>query len=189
MPRLFSGFRVSEEAEDWLGGLELNLYGARWIDPSDYHVTIRFFGDVDRHQAADIVAGLEATRQVSFEAGIKGLACFGGDRPRALVAEIEAGSALDDLRHAHERVALAAGLPPERRKYTPHTTLARLDGTRSETVARYIQSFTQCLPPKFVVAEVVLFSARPGTGGGPYLAEETFNLARGATGTLSSPSA
>ena len=189
MPRLFSAFRVSEEAEGWLSGLELDMPGARWIDPADYHVTIRFFGDVDRHVADDILAGLAAARQVGFSAQIKGLACFGGDRPRALVAEIEAGPALADLRRAHERVALAAGLEPERRKFSPHLTLARLDGTRAETVARFIQSFSMASPPKFDVGEVVLFSARPERGRGPYVPEETFSLARGASGTANSPSA
>ena len=40
MPRLFSGFRVSEEAEEWLSSLELDMYGARWTDPSDYHLSL-----------------------------------------------------------------------------------------------------------------------------------------------------
>lgn len=189
MPRLFSAFRVSEETEDWLSGLQLEMYGARWLAPADYHVTIRFFGDVDRHQADDLFAGLAAARQVSFEARIRELGCFGGDRPRALVAEIKAGPALDDLRRAHERVAIAAGLRPEQRKYSPHVTLARLEGTRPETVARFIQSSTSALPPAFGVGEVVLYSARTGAGGGPYVPEETFSLTRGATGTLNSPSA
>ena len=187
MPRLFSAFRVSDEAEDWLSGLALDLLGARWIDPANYHVTVRFFGDVDRHQADDIAAGLAAARQVAFEARITGLGCFGGNNPRALVAEIEATPALEDLRRAHERAAQMAGLPPERRKFAPHLTLARLDGTRPETVARFIQSFSRALPPTFCVGEVVLFSARPGTGGGPYIPEESFSLARGAVATAHSP--
>jgi len=189
MPRLFSGFRVSEEAEDWLSGLETDLPGARWSDPDDYHATIRFFGDVDRHVADDIIAGLSAARQVSFSARIKGLACYGGDRPRNLVAEIEAGPGLEDIRRAHERAALAAGLEPERRKYQPHVTIARLDGTRAETVARFIQSVTIATLPEFGVGEVALFSSRPGSGGGPYVAEETFSLARGISGTRNAPSA
>jgi 2'-5' RNA ligase len=188
MPRLFSAFRISQEAEDWLSGLELEMYGARWINREDYHVTIRFFGDVDRHAASDIAAGLSAARQVSFTTAVTGLACYGGDRPRNLVASIEAGSALDDLHRTHERVALTAGLQPERRKYLPHVTIARLEGTRPETIARFLQSFTKAALPRFDVGEVVLFSSRPGSGGGPYVAEETFNLTRGAAGTTSAES-
>jgi len=189
MPRLFSGFRVSEEAEEWLSSLELDMYGARWTDPSDYHVTLRFFGDVDRHMADDIAAGLSAARQVSFTAVIKGLAAYGGDRPRNLVAEIAPNPALEDLRRAHERIAVAAGLPPERRKYSPHVTIARLVGTRPETIARFIQSFTKPRLPAWDVGEAVLFSSRPGTGGGPYVPEETFKLARNSSGTSNAPSA
>lgn len=189
MPRLFSGFRASQEAEDWLSGLELDMPGARWIDPDDYHVTLRFFGDVDRHVADDIVSGLSAARQVSFAARVTGLSCFGGDRPRALVADIDGGPALEDLARVHERIAQAAGLPPERRKYHPHVTIARLEGTRPETVARFIQSFSMPALPEFGVSEVILFSARPGTGGGPYVQEEAFSLARGTSGTWKAASA
>jgi len=138
--------------------------------------------------ASDIVSGLSAARQVGFSARITGLTCFGGDRPRNLVAEIDGGAALGDLHRIHERVAQAAGLPPERRKYVPHVTLARLEGTRPETVARFIQSVTKAALPEFMVGEAVLFSARPGTGGGPYVAEETFNLARGSSGTTNAAS-
>jgi len=189
LPRLFSGFRISQEAEDWLAGLETDLPGARWIDPGDYHVTLRFFGDVDRHVADDIVAALSAARQVSFEAQIKGLTCFGGDRPRNLVAEIVAAPGLTDLHRIHDRAALAAGLEPDHRKYLPHVTLARLDGTRPETIARFLQSVTKAQLPKFDVGETVLFSARAGYGGGPYVAEETFSLARANSGTANSPTA
>ena len=87
---------------------------------------------------------------------------------------------------AHERIAQSAGLPPERRKYAPHVTLARLDGARPDTIARFIQSVSEPTLPAFVVNEIVLLSARPGTGGGPYVPEATFNLARGTAGTLKS---
>lgn len=186
LPRLFSAFQLPEAVEDWLSGLEIEMHGARWANPDNFHVTIRFFGDVDGHVADDIVAGLESSYPPAFEARIKGLSCFGGDRPRALVAEIEAGPELAALYRAHERIAQSAGLPPERRKYAPHVTLARLDGARPDTIARFIQSVSEPTLPAFVVNEIVLLSARPGAGGGPYVPEATFNLARGTAGILKS---
>ena len=177
MQRLFTGFRLPEPIVDWLSGLELEMAGARWIDPDDYHVSIRFFGEVNRHVAEDIRAGLSSLYLPRFSARVTGLACFGGDRPRALVAEVEAEPSLADLRRAHERIALSAGLEPERRKYVPHVTLARLNGTRPDTVARYIQSVSRPALPAFTVSEVELLSSKPGGGGGPYLTEEAFSLA------------
>ena len=183
MPRLFTGFRIPEAVEDWLSGLEMDLPGARWVDPGDYHVTIRFFGDVDGAIADDLMTGLETAIVPAFEVRLKGLGCFGGNKPRTLVAEIEADAALAGLVRAHERIAQSAGLEPERRKYAPHVTLARLEHTFPETVARFIQSHSkgsdmQHLAP-FLVDQIELFSARPG-GGGPYLTEAIFKLGRAA---------
>ena len=186
MPRLFTAFRLPEAVEDWLAGLELEMPGARWMNPADYHVTVRFFGDVDRHVESDLVAGLGSARQSAFHARVKGLACFGGDRPRALVAEIEAETTLTDIRRIHERIAQSAGLAPERRKYIPHVTLARLHGTRPETVARFIQSFATPVHERFLVDQIELLSARPGEGGGPYVPEETFRLSVAGSHTASS---
>ena len=176
MPRLFSAFRVPAPVEDWLSDLEHDMPGARWTDPSDYHVTLRFFGDVDKHVTNDILAGLESTFLPVFPAHIRGLGVYGGDRPRVLVAEIEPHPALTDLHRAHERIAFSAGLEPDRRKYSPHITLARLHGTLPESIASFIQSFTPASLPSFTVEEVELMSARDGSGGGPYLTEATFRL-------------
>ena len=182
MPRLFSAFRVPAPVEDWLSGLEHDMPGAHWTDPADYHVTLRFFGDVDKHVTDDILAGLESTFLPVFAAHIRGLGVYGGDRPRVLVADIEPNPTLTDLHRAHERIALSAGLQPDRRKYSPHITLARLHGTLPETVAGFIQTFTPTSLPAFAVEEVELLSARDGSGGGPYLTEARFALTGASAG-------
>ncbi len=181
--RLFSAFRVPEPVQDWLSDVEHEMPGARWLDPADYHVTLRFFGEVDRHVADDLVAGLETTFLPAFDARIQGLGVYGGDRPRALVALLEPSAALTDLNRAHERIAQSAGLEPERRKFSPHVTLARLHGTSPETVARFIASVTPVNLPVFAVEEVELMSARDGSGGGPYLTEATFALTGAGIGS------
>ncbi len=176
MPRLFSAFRVPAPVEDWLCDLEHDMPGAHWTDPADYHVTLRFFGDVDKHVTDDILAGLESTFLPVFSAHIRGLGVYGGDRPRALVAEIDPHPTLTDLHRAHERIALSAGLEPDRRKYSPHITLARLHGTLPETVAQFIQTYAPASLPTFTVEDIELLSARDGSGGGPYLTEASFAL-------------
>ena len=52
MPRLFTGLEIPAEIGHTLSGLRGGLPGARWIDPENYHVTLRFVGDVaeDGHQ-------------------------------------------------------------------------------------------------------------------------------------------
>ena len=186
MPRLFTGLEIPEDAADELAGLGLEMYGASWLSPDDYHVTLRFFGDVDGRVADEIVAGLDQVDVAPFAMRLAGLDCFGGSSPRALIARIEEVPGLVELHRAHERVARAAGLPPEGRRFTPHVTLARLKGTYPETVARFIQSFGRLRLPPIPVERFVLYSARPGTGGGPYVAEEIFPLRGTALGSRQS---
>src|ERR671916_3276701 len=66
------------------------------------------------------------------------LASFGGDRPRALFARIEPTPDLQDLQGEQERLMRRIGLAPEKRKFTPHVTLARLRDTSSADIAHYI---------------------------------------------------
>jgi len=47
MPRLFTGVEIPREVADSLALLRGGLPGARWVDPENYHLTLRFIGDVD----------------------------------------------------------------------------------------------------------------------------------------------
>ena len=47
MPRLFAGLEIPAEIGQTLSNLRGGLPGARWIDPENYHVTLRFIGDID----------------------------------------------------------------------------------------------------------------------------------------------
>ena len=47
MPRLFTGLEIPPDIGQTLSSLRGGLPGARWIDPENYHVTLRFIGDID----------------------------------------------------------------------------------------------------------------------------------------------
>src|SRR5437763_817905 len=83
--------------------------GARWIDPENYHLTLRFIGDVDAALARDIALLLGQVKRRSFELRFDGLAPFGGRRPRAVVAAIAPVSPLIELQAEHERLMQRIG--------------------------------------------------------------------------------
>ena len=58
MPRLFSAIEIPAIIAERLTLLRAGLSGARWIDPENYHLTLRFIGDVDGHMARDFTAAL-----------------------------------------------------------------------------------------------------------------------------------
>jgi 2'-5' RNA ligase len=177
MPRLFTGLEIPSALGDELSLLRGGLPGARWIDPENYHLTLRFIGDVDDEIAREIAWLLGKVRRKDFELRLDGLQSFGGKRPRAVVATAAPSPSVMELQAEHERLMQRAGLDPEGRKYTPHVTLARLRDTSSFEVADYLSAHAAFRPPPFMVSRFVLYSSRASVGGGPYVVEAAYPLA------------
>lgn len=176
MPRLFTGIEIPRMTREMLALLRGGLPGARWIDAENYHLTLRFIGDIDGRTATEIAEMLERVRRRSFSLQIEALDCFGTKRPHALIARIAPSRELSDLQAEQERLMQQIGLAPESRKYTPHITLARLRGPGEQQVANYLSQRGGLFIPPFDVDRFVLYSARESVGGGPYLVEEAYPL-------------
>ncbi len=176
MPRLFTGLEIPADVAQTLSFLRGGLPGARWIDPENYHLTLRFIGDIERGLADEVASMLGRVGREPFEIRLEGLSSFGGRKPRAVVASVAPMPALLDLQAEHERLLQRVGLDPEGRKYTPHVTLARLRETSSQQVADYLSARGSFRSLPFRVERFVLFSSRASTGGGPYVVEEAFPL-------------
>jgi 2'-5' RNA ligase len=177
MPRLFTGLEIPRHIGDQLALMRGGLPGARWIDPENYHLTLRFIGDIDDALAHDIAVLLGGVRRRHFELRLDGLTSFGGRKPRALVAAVTAPAPLLELQAEQERLLQRVGLEPEGRKYTPHVTLARLRDSSSRQVADYLSARGHYRSASFEVTRFVLFSSRSSVGGGPYVVEEAYPLA------------
>jgi 2'-5' RNA ligase len=176
MPRLFTGIEIPLDVRDQLARLHMPLPGAKWIDPADYHITLRFLGDVDNRTAtefADLIAGIDSH---AFEVRLSEIQTFGGHEPKAIFARVEANEPLEALARAHERAARQAGLPPEKRGFRPHVTLARLRHPDLAQTVRYLEQFGGFRSEPFTVHRFVLYSSKPSVGGGPYIVEEAYPL-------------
>jgi len=103
--------------------------GAKWVDAGNYHVTLRFIGEVDEGTASDIDVALAQIRAPRFELAVAGVGQFGDAKPRALWAGVEKNASLLQLRDKVEHALVRIGIEPETRKYAPHVTLARLRDT------------------------------------------------------------
>jgi 2'-5' RNA ligase len=177
MPRLFTGLEIPADVAQSLAMLRGGLPGARWIDPENYHMTLRFIGDVDDAVAREVASLLGRVRRGGFELRVDDLKSFGGRRPRALIATMGLTQALMELQAEHERLLQRVGLDPDGRKFTPHVTLARLRESSSRQVAEYLSLRAPFRSPPFPVSRFVLFSSRASVGGGPYVVEAAYPLA------------
>jgi 2'-5' RNA ligase len=176
MPRLFTAIEIPPEVGDALAMLRGGLPGARWIDPENYHLTLRFIGDIDDGLARDVAFMLGDVERSPFELRLEGLASFGGRKPRAVFAAASAASELVELQAEHERLLQRVGLAPEGRKFAPHVTLARLRDSSPRQVADYLGAFGPFRSPAFEVSRFVLYSSRASVGGGPYVVEAAYPL-------------
>jgi RNA 2',3'-cyclic 3'-phosphodiesterase len=63
MLRIFTGLEVPEDVAQSLSMLRGGVQGARWIDPENYHLTLRFIGDVDDVTAHEVASLLGRVRR------------------------------------------------------------------------------------------------------------------------------
>ena len=176
MPRLFTAIEVPAEIALSLSMLRGGLPCARWIDPENYHITLRFIGDVDGRTADEVAAALARVERAPIELRLRGLDAFGGNKPHSIYAGVEANPALSGLQGEHERIMQRIGLKAEGRRYVPHVTLARVRGVKGVDVANYLSLRGNFSTPPFRAERFVLFSSKDSVGGGPYVVEERYAL-------------
>jgi len=175
MPRLFTALEIPSAIGQSLAMLRGGLPGARWIDPENYHITLRFIGDIDDATANDAASVLDGVSRKAFDVRLEGLMPFGGRKPRAVVAAAAPSRPLIELQAEHERLMQRVGLEPEGRKFMPHVTLARLRDSSSHDVAEYLAARPYRSAP-FRATRFVLYSSRASVGGGPYVIEAAYPL-------------
>jgi 2'-5' RNA ligase len=182
MPRLFTALEIPRDAALSLSLLRGGLPGARWIDVENYHLTLRFIGDVEGHVADDIANALDRVRRRSFQLTLSGVGAFGSKKPHALWAGVTASPDLNALQAEIERICQRLGLPADARKFMPHVTTARLRNVSPGEVAGYLSARGNFRTSPFRVPRFVLMSSKDSVGGGPYVVEEAWPLMPGEAG-------
>ena len=176
MPRLFTALEIPREAALSLSLLRGGLPGARWIDVENYHLTLRFFGDVEGHVADEIANALDRVRRPGFSLALSGVGAFGSKKPHSVYAGVTGSPSLAALQAEIERICQRLGLPADPRKFVPHVTLARLRNPSPADVATYLSARGNFSTLPFKVGRFVLMSSRDSVGGGPYVVEEAWPL-------------
>jgi 2'-5' RNA ligase len=176
MLRLFAALPLDQETRLRLAGLAGGLPGARWVPPDNLHLTLRFAGEVDEPAADAIDLALAAIRHPALSLVLAGVGLFGPTRGGAtLWAGVARTEALEQLQEKVERAMVRAGLAPERRRFHPHITLARLKGTPQARVSSFLAG-NNLLSVPWDVDRFTLFSSHLGRGDPVYRAECDYPL-------------
>lgn len=178
MIRLFVGLEIPERVRTALSSLQAGVPGARWTKPEQFHLTLRFIGEVDGATANDIDDALSAIRADPFILELAGVGEFGGKKPRALWIGIRTNEALIRLQRKIEAALQRLGLDAEQRKFTPHVSLARLKETPRGHVMDFLTDHALFASGPFEVKQFVLFSSQLGANGSVYRPERIYLLAK-----------
>lgn len=153
MLRLFVGIPLPPERRLTLSAICAGIPGLRWVEPGNYHVTIRFIGEIDEGLAEEVHEALGAIRAGRFALSIAGLGYFGAaEKPRTVYAAVERSAGLLQLRDRVEATLVRQGLVVETRRYTPHVTLATAKSPDPGDIHRFIEANNLLRLPPFDVA-------------------------------------
>ena len=158
--RLFFGIRPNPAIRDALIDTMEGIENARWQDDDQLHLTLRYVGEVDGPVANDLAETAQSVVFAPFSLSISGCGVF--ERKgiaRTLYARIGSSEPLDRLQKRIERVCQACGLEPERRKFHPHITLARLNSS-SGPLIEYLQRQSALSLGPWQVEAYILYESR-----------------------------
>lgn len=179
MIRLFVGLALPESHRRQLSMLSHGIEGARWVDPQNLHITLRFIGEIDEDVAEDIANALDNVTAEPFSVTLKGLGTF-GQPPHALWAGVEDAptGALAALHATIESIVVRQGLEPEHRKFTPHATLARFKKTVNVMrVAQMLEASGDVALEPFDVSGFTLFQSHLTPQGAHYVSVAEYDFA------------
>ena len=179
MPRLFVAIDVADSWRPLLAALRDEALPARWVPSDQYHLTLRFIGDVPPAQADEITAALADVRGRTLPLEANGLGVFPSRRnPRVLYAGLNPVPALTHLQQAIEAAVVRAGLPAETRPFSPHVTVALLKGARPQAVRTLLKGHSALQLPPFEADTFHLYESMLHAEGTEHRRRATFALGR-----------
>lgn len=178
MLRLFIAIDPPESVRLRLATLCNGVPGARWLKPEQFHLTLRFIGEVDNDAFADIADGLSEVHADPFSLRLGGVGHFPPrGAPKVLWAGVEDGAPVARLHDTIEARLKRLGLKPDARKFAPHLTLARLKNAPLGKVRDYLAQHALFASESFGVTEFHLYSSRLGSAGAVHRIEASYELA------------
>ncbi|HTY20569.1 MAG TPA: RNA 2',3'-cyclic phosphodiesterase [Geobacteraceae bacterium] len=178
MYRLFVAIDLPEQVKEAVTGIfNRGLAGARWVPPEQLHLTLRFIGDCAERTFEEIRGGLSAPKSAPFPLTIRGIGHFPPrGEPRVLWVGVEDSVELSTLQAKIEREIVSAGIEADKRRFSPHITIARLKDTPLARITHLEESNRQFSAAPFQVSEFYLYSSTLTREGAIHRREADYRL-------------
>ena len=178
MHRLFVALSLPPEIREQLSGLMTGIPGAKWVPPVNYHMTLRFIGEIDGWRADEVDEALSGIKAKGFELSLHGLGLFEkAGRIQAMWVGADRNEALLHLQNKVETALQRVGIPAAKKRFAPHVTIARTDRAPADKLVSFVQSNNLFRADTIPVESFTLFSSRLGKENSVYTAEVDYALA------------
>ena len=151
-----------------------------WANPLNYHITLKFFGDVEEYYINSLNQLIEqiASRTETFTLQYDRLGFFGSEKqPRVLWFGFKNQPAVQELQKSIEKAGTDLGFQPEEKKFHPHLTLARIKKiNNAQPLMQYIKLKNPGIYGKYCVEKFQLFKSVLHPSGPEYTVLKEFRL-------------
>jgi RNA 2',3'-cyclic 3'-phosphodiesterase len=173
VPRLFVAIDIPEELKPRLLALRTAALPARWVEPGQFHLTLRFIGEVDEASAQAVDAALRGIDASRFILTLKGLGHF---RRHVLWVGVQSSPPLMSLQTQIEDALRRAGLAGDEGRYVPHVKLARLRWPPRDRLRSFLNEHRLFCAEPFEVEHFVLYESRLAKQGATDLRRAEYAL-------------
>ncbi len=130
--RTFIAIELSKEAKNEIAKLsdkiiKKNIIGARFVEPENFHLTLKFLGEVSEQETEKIKEKLSEIKQKSFDVSLGKLGFFSPKFVKVLWLELI--SKKQEINKLQEQVVdklEEIGFMKEKRSFQTHITIARI---------------------------------------------------------------
>ncbi len=177
MIRLFVALDIPEDVRMFICNMGASIPGAKPVPSDQIHLTLKFLGDTEPYKLEEIVIALATLQQQKITIAIRSVGHFPPrGAPRVIWAGVDPVQNIVKLRNKVEKSLAEIGIERERRKFSPHITLARLNSSPIHQVTRFLAENAMFETPQFSLSEFQLYSSTLTPKGAIHTREATFPL-------------
>lgn len=159
---------------------ELPLNNIKWVEPENFHITLKFLGDLNVKKIESIQQSLHRLSKlhVPFDVKVSGIGAFRNwARPEVVWLGISTPRALVKLHADVDQEFGFLGIQPDKHEYKPHLTLARI--RNSEGLSDIREPARKCfshIESIETISEIVLYDSLLTPKGPKYNAIDRFQF-------------
>ena len=177
MIRLFVAIDIPEAIRMEVEGMGRSIPQARLVPTDQLHLTLKFIGEVEGSRFLDIQDALKEIIVPKFSLSLKGVGTFPPRGiPRVLWAGVEPVEQTVALRNAIERTLAVINIARDKKKFTPHLTLARLRNGPIRHLQQFLAGNAFFQTPEFPVESFHLYSSKLTGKGALHTIECSYGL-------------